>query len=195
MVVKDKQLTDRAVYVYLPTVEMAKEWKSLAEKASISISKFVVEHVENSLKQEEDKENQGSSYQSRVQLLEQLKEKDEEISRLQQDNRLLKMLADNLDRELKHYRAKPFVIEDSDDESRGSGGSKRRFEGVRSYDKELIQLLRDNHGNSFDSDHILKKLGIKPTDIELVKAVSRQLHSLQAYGLVEPTARGWRWTG
>jgi len=178
MVVKNKQLTDRAIYVYLPTVEMADEWKSLADKASISISRFVLEHVENSLKQEEESKK---SYISRAEMLKQLMEKDEEIAKLNQDNRLLKMLADNLDKELKKYRAKPFV------EDRG------KFRGVREYDKELIQLLRKNE--TIDSDHLLKALGISPKDTDLVKAINSQLRYLQAYGLVEPTARGWRWTG
>ncbi|MEM3118945.1 MAG: hypothetical protein QW136_11190, partial [Nitrososphaerales archaeon] len=55
MVVKNKQLTKRAIYVYLPNVRMANEWKRLAEKSRVPISKFVVEHVENSLKQEDKK--------------------------------------------------------------------------------------------------------------------------------------------
>jgi hypothetical protein len=54
MVTKNKCLTDRAIYVYLPTVGMADQWKSMADKSKISISKFVIEHVENSLKQEEE---------------------------------------------------------------------------------------------------------------------------------------------
>jgi hypothetical protein len=58
MVVKTGQLTNRAIYVYLPTVQMADEWKSLADKAKISISKFVIEHVDNSLNQEKDKKEQ-----------------------------------------------------------------------------------------------------------------------------------------
>ena len=178
MVVKSKRLTDRSIYVYLPTVEMADEWKSLAGKASISISKFVLEHVENSLKQEEENKK---SYLSRAELLKQLKEKDEEIAKLNQDNRLLKMLADNLDKELKKYRARPFVED------------KGRFRGVREYDKELIQLLRKNE--TIDSDHLLKDLGISPKDTDLVKAINTQLRYLQAYGLVEPTPRGWRWIG
>jgi translation initiation factor 2B subunit (eIF-2B alpha/beta/delta family) len=178
MVLKNKQLTDRAIYVYLPTVELADEWKSKADKASLSISKFVLEHVENSLKQEEEKKK---SYISRAELLKQLKEKDEEIVKLKQDNRLLKMLADNLDKELKKYRAKPFVED------------KGKFRGVREYDKELVDLLKKNA--TIDSDHLLKDLGISPKDTDLVKAVNSQLRYLQAYGLVEPTARGWRWTG
>jgi chemotaxis protein histidine kinase CheA len=178
MVVKNKRLTDRAIYVYLPTVEMADGWKSKADKSSISISKFVVEHVENSLKQEEETKKH---YISRAELLKQLKEKDEEITKLQHDNRLLKMLADNLDKELKKYRARPFAED------------KGRFRGVRDYDKDLIDLLRKNQ--TIDSDHLLKDLGIPPKETDLVKAVNRQLHYLQAYGLVEPTTRGWRWAG
>ena len=54
MVTKNKCLTDCAIYVYLPTVGMADQWKSMADKSKISISKFVIEHVENSLKQEEE---------------------------------------------------------------------------------------------------------------------------------------------
>lgn len=173
MVVKNKQLTDRAIYVYLPTVEMAREWKALADKANASISKFVIEHVENSLKQEEDRKG----YASRAELLKQLSEKDELIAKLTQDNRLLKMLADNLDREMKHYRAQPF-LED-------------RFEGTRAYDKDLVELLKKE--KTIDSDRLLKQLGINPKDTDLVKAVNKQLHALQGYGLVEPTARGWRW--
>jgi hypothetical protein len=176
MVMKKNRLTDRAVYVYLPTVQMANDWKQKADKSSTSISKFVLEHVENSLKQEDENKK---NFVSRAELLLQLKEKDEEISKLKQDNRLLKMLADNLDKELKKYRAKPF----SED--------KGKFRGVREYDKELVELLKKNQ--SIDSDHLLKDLGISPKDTDLVKAVNNQLHYLEAYGLVEPTTRGWRW--
>jgi hypothetical protein len=52
-------------------------------------------------------------------LLKQLKEREDEIAKLNQDNRLLKMLADNLDKELKKYRARPFVED------------KGKFRGVR----------------------------------------------------------------
>lgn len=172
MVVKDKQLTNRSIYVYLPTLEMAKEWKGLAEKSKLPISRFVIEHVENSLKQEQKK-----AYESRAELLKQLKEKDEEIAKLKKDNRLLNMLAENQEKELKKYRAQPFV----DD----------KFEGVRAFDKELVELLRT--AGTVDSDKLLKQLGINPKDTDLVKAVNRQLHALQGYGLAEPTPRGWRW--
>ena len=177
MVVRTGRLADRAIYVYLPTVEMADEWKSLSDRARISISKFVIEHVENSLKQEQEK----STFTSRHELLRELKERDEEIARLKQDNRLLKLLSENLDKELKKLRARPF-------EEKAAF-----FQGVREFDRELIELLRNNV--TLDSDNLLKELGIKPKDTELVKSITRQLRNLQAYGLIEPTPRGWRWLG
>jgi hypothetical protein len=180
MVVKTGQLTDRAIYVYLPTVDMAQEWKSLADKARISISKFVTEHVENSLKQEQER----SRYASRAELLKQIKERDDEIARLKQEVKLLKMLSENLDNELKKYRAQPFLAESS---------TASKFEGVREYDKELIELLKKT--GHIDNDSLLKELGIRPKDLDLVKAIRKQLRNLEAYGLVSSTARGWKWLG
>jgi hypothetical protein len=92
------------------------------------------------------------------------------------------MLADNLDKELKKHRARPFSHDDT-----------QKFEGVREYDRELIDLLRKS--GRIDSDNILKELGISAKDTDLVKSVNRQLRNLHAYGLAEPTPRGWRWIG
>jgi hypothetical protein len=153
---------------------MANEWKKLAEKTKLPISKFVIEHVENSLAQEE---KQG--YPDRAKMIKQLKEKDEEITKLREDNRLLKTLSQKLDVDLRRYRAEPILDED--------------FQGVRAYDKELIGLLKKK--GMIDSDHILQELGIDPKETILVKAVNKQLENLQKYGLVQPTSRGWRWTG
>ncbi|NWG36104.1 hypothetical protein [Nitrososphaera sp.] len=174
MVVKSKQLTDRSIYVYLPTLEMAKEWKGLAEKSKLPISRFVIEHVENSLKQEQKK-----AYESRAELLKQLKEKDEEIAKLRKQIRMYEMLSENQEKELKKYRAKPFQQD--------------KFEGVREFDKDLIHVLKKE--GTVDSDKILKLLDVDPKDTDIVKAINRQLHLFQAYELVEPTPRGWRWVG
>ncbi len=175
MVVAKKQLKERSIYVYLPSVEMAGRWKALAERSGRTISKFVAEHVENSLRQEEE----GSSYKSRAELIKQLREKDEEIAQLREESRLMRQLADRLDKELRRYRMQPFA--------------KEEFQGVRSYDRELVDLLK--HEGMVDSDHLLSKLGIDPKEKDVVKAVDRQLASLEAYGLVEATPRGWRWKG
>ena len=174
MVTAEKGLKQRSIYVYLQSIEMAGEWKRLAKKAKLPISRFVIEHVENSLAQEE---KQG--YPDRAKMIKQLKEKDDEIAKLREDNRLLKTLSQKLDVELRRYRAQPILEEN--------------FQGVRTYDKELIDLLKKK--GMIDSDHILQELGVNPKDAMLVKAINKQLENLQKYGLVQPTSRGWRWVG
>ncbi len=175
MVLAKKQLKERSIYVYLPSLEMADRWKTLAEKSGRTISKFVAEHVENSLRQEDE----DSSYKSRAELVKQLREKDEEITQLRKESRLMKQLAERLDKELRNYRMQPFMEEE--------------FQGIRTYDRELVDLLKRE--GVVDSDHLLSKLGIDPKEKDLVKAVDRQLASLESYGLVDATLRGWRWKG
>lgn len=170
---KTETIKRRAIYVYPPSLEIAEDWKSRASKAGTSISKFVIERVEDSIRREEGEE----SYLNRLELIKRLSDAEEELKTLRKENRLLKKLVDNLDNELKRYRAKPF-LEDG-------------FEGVRRFDKELINLLRK--GGSYMGGEILAHLNIDSSDAELVKSVNKQLEVLESYGLVEYVGRGWKW--
>lgn len=174
MVVKDKELRKRAIYVYLPSVGMAEKWKALAEKAGAPISKFVVEHVESSLREEG-----GEGYPRRAELIRQIKELKGELGKLKEENSILRRAYERLDIELKRYRAQPFLEEE--------------YQGIRKYDQELVALLKKRRMVS--SDELLQELRIDPREKDLVKAVSRQLENLEAYGLVEATPKGWRWRG
>jgi len=170
---KTETIKERAIYVYLPSVEMVDDWKRRASNAGTPLSKFVLERVEDSIRREEGEEG----YLNRLELIKRLGNAEEELKTLRNENRLLKKLVDNLDNELKRYRTKPFLEED--------------FEGVRRFDKELIDLLRK--GGSYMGEEILTQLNIDPSDTELVKAVNKQLEILETYGLVEYVGRGWRW--
>ena len=170
---KTETIKDRAIYVYLPSLEMVEDWKRRAEKAGVSVSKFVIERVEDSIRREEGEEG----YLSRAELVKRLRSAEEELKKLREENRLLKRLVENLDNELKRYRAQPFLQE--------------AFEGIRIFDRDLIELLRK--GGSYTQEEILAHLNIEPSDVELVKAVDKQLEALEAYGLVEYKGRGWRW--
>jgi len=99
---KAETIKDRAVYVYLPSLEMVENWRRRAEKAGVSISKFVVERVEDSIRREE-------GYLSRAELVKRSRGAEEELRKLREENRLLKRLVKNLDNELKRYRAQPFL--------------------------------------------------------------------------------------
>lgn len=170
---KTKTIKKRAIYVYLPSEKMAEDWKSRAEKSGSSISKFVIDRVEDSLKNENGEE----SYLGRLKLIEKLSDQEEELKKLRKDKRFWKKLADNLDNEAKRLRAQPF-LEDS-------------FRGVRRYNQELLALLKE--GGSYSGEEILTRLSIDSSETEIIKAVNKQLELLESYGLVEYVGRGWKW--
>jgi hypothetical protein len=170
---KTKAINERYVYAYLPSVELVRDWKARAKKSDVSISEFVYEHVTNSLRQEDGEE----AYKPRSQLIEGLRKKDEEIQKLARENEITKLALERVEKELQRYRAEPF-LED-------------KFQGIRRYDRKLIEFLKK--GKPIDSDHLLQALRISPKETDLVKAVSRQLENLQAYGLVRKTHHGWSW--
>jgi hypothetical protein len=165
------EIKDRTVYVYLPSLAMVVEWKERAKKSNVTLSDFVLEHVTNSLAQEEGEE----SYKARANLIQELRIKNDSIEKLSRDNEILRLALERVENDLRRYRAEPFLEED--------------FQGVRGYDKKLVELLKK--GEAVDSDHLLHSLKIDPRDTPLVKAVDTQLQNLEGYGLVEKTRRGW----
>jgi hypothetical protein len=78
-----------------------------------------------------------------------------------------------LEHELRRYRTGIFLEE--------------RFEGVRKYDKELIEILKKR--GVVDSDALLRELNIDPREGELVQALAKQLENLETYGLVSVSKR------
>lgn len=170
---KTETIKERTVYVYLPSLEMVEDWKERAREAHSSISKFVMERVEDSIRKEEGEKG----YLSRLELVKRLKSAEDELKSLRNENRMLRKLAENLDKELKRYRTKPFLEEG--------------FEGVRRFDKELVELLRK--GSICTQDEILTHLNIDRSETDLVKGVGKQLEVLETYGLLEYKGRGWKW--
>jgi len=169
--VKKKELKKRAIYAY-PPAKMSERWKTQADKSGTSISKFVIEHVENSLnmEQEEGYSSRSVIIEENRQLRETLTEKERRISHLE-------LLVEKLEEDLRVYRARLFTDED--------------FTGVRSYDRKLITLLKEPRVHT--SEEILDRLGIGAKESEAMKAVSKQLENLEAYGLVRSTGKGWMW--
>ncbi len=174
LVGKTETIKQRAIYVYLPSVEHKERWERYAKKLGVSLSKFVIEYVENSIRQEEE-----PGYKSRSDLLKENSELKKKVQELSKKCRLLERAVERLEEELRRYRARPFLEEE--------------FEGIRVYEKELINLLKSREVVS--SDEILSHLGIDPSESAVIKAISRQLENLEAYGLVKYTPTGWRWIG
>lgn len=150
---------------------MAEDWKAKAKQADVSISKFILDHVQNSLAKEE------GDYVARSDLIKRSQELKVEDSKLREENRILRLAYERLDQELKHYRAKPFL--------------ETRFEGIRVYESELVDLFKKQ--KIVKSDEILDLLKIDPKDSDLVKGINKQLELLERYGLIESIIGGWKW--
>ncbi|MFH2112421.1 MAG: hypothetical protein ABIJ47_14325 [Candidatus Bathyarchaeota archaeon] len=169
--VRKKELKQRAIYVY-PPAEIAQRWKDQAERSGASISRFVIEHVENSLNAETDPD-----YQPRTGLIEENKKLAEALKEKDRYNHHLELLVDKQEEDLRVYRSRIFP---------DTGNEK-----VRDYDKRIVQILKETGPHT--SDSLLLRLGVGPDDMAAVKAVSAQLEVLQVFGLVRQTSRGWTW--
>ena len=170
--VKKKELKQRAIYVY-PPADMAENWKNKAQEAGTSISKFVIEHVENSLGLTED------DYRSRSIVLEENRHLRETLTEKDKRNNHLELLVEKLEEDLLTYRSKIFI------ESNLTGSS--------DYDKQLIALLKEP--GTHDTDSITRRLRVKPTDSIAMKAISIHLENLENFGLIRSTSKGWSWSG
>ncbi len=168
---KTDTIKQRRVDVYLPSLEMKERWKEVADDRGQSLSKFVIEQIEDSLNKEDE------DYETRQELLEENRELEEKVKELEKDVEVYRESYDKLEEELKEHRAKDFT------EARGS----------REFSKELIQLLKKERFIEFED--IYDKLDIDPSDSEVVKGFQEQLKTLKEYGLVKEEERGWRWEG
>ena len=96
-----KEAKQRLIYLYLSSQEKKDELKKHAKKAKMPLSKFIVEHVENSLQQEQD----NKEFTSRLELMEDLKKIKDENKELHKKITMLETLVDRLEEELRSHRA------------------------------------------------------------------------------------------
>ena len=144
----------------------------------MSFSSWIVNNVRENL------DNRSDKGVSRKILEEENNNLKEDLATLQKQLRDATTIKENLEKDIKKYRSEPFLKSD--------------FHGVRKYDQELISILRNAKSASkkhryVSNDEILSRLGIKPTDSDLMKSISVQLSRLESYGLVKSGPKGWRW--
>lgn len=156
--------------MYLPSLVMRERWKQTADNKEMTLSKFVVESVENQIKENEQ-------VQTRSDLLKKIDVLEAENVELRRKKNQLNIVIDKLNEDLRIYRMKPFLEEG--------------FTGVRKIEQRLVNLLKSK--KSVNADEIHREIGINPRDSDAMKAIGKQLQQLEAYGLVEKTYEGWAW--
>jgi hypothetical protein len=160
----------RYSYVYHPSRPHKERWEKAAAKAHTSLSKLIIAAVDGLLDENEE-------FQPRREMVRELESLRSENKSLRNDLSQKTIVLDRYEAELKRYRAQPFQEED--------------YRGMRRYSKELVEVLKTR--GQADSYKILEALGIDPRESELVKAVSRQLEELEAYGMIKTEGRSWQW--
>ena len=104
---KTETIKERTVYIYLPSFGMLEDWKKRSQAANTSLSKFVIDRVEDSIRKDEGE----GGYLSRLELVRRLKKAEDELKEVTKDNRMLKKLVENQETELKRYRLEPFLTD------------------------------------------------------------------------------------
>lgn len=170
---KTDTIRDRRIDVYADSLDRKARWTELADEADQSLSKFVQHCVEYAI------ERGGPDYAELGQESQQIQELEQELRELRKEIKQKDIVIETLESETRKMRVKPFLDDD--------------FEGTRSYDQELIEVLQES--DRVTGGDILNRLGIEPMETELVQGVNRQLEQLEEYGLVQSTAQGWVWVG
>jgi uncharacterized protein YlxW (UPF0749 family) len=170
---KTKTIKQRAIYVYLPSQQLATTWKKLADNAGSSISKFVIEHVQNSILQENEKDG----FTPRIKLLEELRQLQDENKALQKRNRMLDTVVDRLEEELQTYRMKPF--------------QEKEFTGIRQYEPQLIEIFKKR--KEIRKEDLLPLLDIDSSEQEKIQAILNEVETLERYRLIKDMGGKWRW--
>jgi len=137
--------------------------KKIADKHGTSVSKLVIEHVENSINLTEQ------DLRSKSNIINENRKLKETIRDLEKQTDRNELLIEKLEQDLKLYRSRLFTDE--------------AFLGKRSFDKQLVKILKDP---GIHTEHEIKtRLKLKKDDIESLKAVSLQLSTLEGYELVK----------
>ena len=169
---KSETIKERTVSVYLPDKYMLNEWKKVAAEHKKSLSRFIIERIEESMKEQGD----GDRY-TRRDLIERNQLLERENGALRKEVELKTKVYEALDRELKEIRKNEWL-----------NPSDQRFLQVS---RDLVILFRTKKRVLYND--LLPALEIKPTEMDSVKAVNNQIAVLTGYGLIEQDLKGWRW--
>ncbi len=178
MTEKRTPVKERSIYVYVPTNKMANRWKKLAKKSGLSISQYVLNVVENYIGDESMAASQGDLNRRLGELEGQNTQLRNENLALSKRVKMLNVLTDRYEEDLKNLKNRQFQDESS-------------FDGVRQYEHELINLLKER--DVVKEHELLDLLHIDHGDAVSVRLINQQLDNLFSYGLVRRSKGGLIW--
>ena len=170
---KGKTLRERSIFVYLESEENARKWKELSKKAGTSISKFVIEHVENSLRQDDEK----SQHQSRKEIVDELRLEKEKREELEKRCRMLEVVVDRYEKELQTYRMKPWADEN--------------YRGLMKVDTRLIKEFQKR--KEIRKEMVYSIMKVDPSDKTAVNALDSMIKTMELLSRIKDLGGKWIW--
>ena len=164
----------RRVEIRVPDLKTLELWKKKAGASKLSLSKFIIEHVDNSLKQEFEE-----GYSPRANLIIENKLLAGKVKALQEEVLQQKKHIIRLDKDYERLQAEarsPLVVE-----------------GVRDVSLRIVETLRK--WKNVKSTELLGLLRVEPHDTKVIELINIQLKTLELGGIISKTTAGWRWEG
>jgi len=155
--------------IYPPSKQVLEDWRTASKEFGTSLNNYIIEMVERGRRSDE-----GAPH---AELSRELSEIKTENRKLREELKLKSPLIERQETELYKLRFESFGYAEET--------------GTRAMDVELVKNLK--RGHTLPGHEILRELNIDPRDSEAVKLVQNQLQTLQKYGLVKETQRGWQW--
>jgi septation ring formation regulator EzrA len=165
-----KKYNKRRWEIYFPSEEFLERWKEQARTAKMPLSKWIFETVESRLA--EGTINVGEFA------------KDQEA--LRDRNRSLRKELENARAELERHKTEMFKL-------KHEALLQPVPSGFIQLSEKIVDALKG--GGTWSSRELLKELDVSPNDTEAIQITTRQLQTLQDFGLIQEGARGWRWVG
>jgi hypothetical protein len=164
----DPKYKGRCIQLVTPSLDQAKRYEKLAEKAGTPLSKYLLSIIEEALA--------DRSESPHAKISESMRAIAEENRKLKEDNRILSLLVEKYEKESKQREQAAFLDDG--------------FQGERQISFEIAAVLRRGATHDYQ---LLEALGIGPEDKELIRAVHKQLEVLELHGLITKEKGGWKW--
>jgi hypothetical protein len=163
------QYRGKIIQLICPSLQQAKKYQVMAEKAGVPLSKFLLSVIEDGLAEK--------TAIPRARLSQESKELLEENHELREELRVANLLVSKYEGELRQLQQAAFLGES--------------FEGERVPDARIIEaLLR----GPFHDYRLLEILwGIGQGEKDQIQAVQRPLEVLELHELIKKTNKGWQW--
>lgn len=171
---KTETIRQRRVDVWVPSLEEKEAWKQAAKEQGLSLSKLIIQLVNQSINDQAVVEDVDALKQRVVDL-------EAELGRRERRIEDLERLKDRLDQELNQYRSQDFLTSP----------------GIKQLDPRLINVLstsRDDIGRSrvVTETELMQRLRLGDSADD-VQALAMQLEALELHGVVTATGQGWVW--